>query len=271
MHDAAFGQGILPRRVKPLSSHQKSDGPMPDTPIFAIGIIRGQIDAFWHLLKQIEYQAETPRYARAKIILLGDLLGGKDSVALLDAVSAVERLSGGDVQVILGRNDRLLLDFLDNPPFHGAKWLRGGGQNLMEAFGIEGSEDVTADNYIEMADALRRPFGQENLNWLAERPLMWTTGNLVFSHAGLCPDKSLLQQVPEQVLTGHPRFHTVPRRDRRWVVYAEPGGSCGEKRGRRIAVGGGLPEQGRVDAVRIVAGEPLKIVTSASGSLRIAS
>jgi serine/threonine protein phosphatase 1 len=242
---------------------------MPETPVYAIGVPRGQFDVFSRLLEQIDRDTSTPRLARAKIVILGDLLFGKGSRDMLAAVSSAERASDGQVKVILGRQDRLILDFIENPPFEGSRFLANGGRDLLTSLGIGMKPDITAQVLHEVAETLRDRLGQKAVAWLASRPLSWTSGNVVFVHAGLDPHKPLSRQRPDVVLKGHPRFRVSPFCEGHWVVHAEPGSMGGISRGRRIAVGGGLVEQGRIDAVRIAPNEFPQYLSSDGQAYRL--
>lgn len=262
MEDATNIANIVPRRVTPLASARRSVGPTPDCPVFVIGALRGQLDAFAALLDRIEYEMKSPRLDGARVVVLGDLVHGAERGALLSSLRRAEQASGGQLIVLMGRRDKLLLDYLKHPNHHGAAFLSSGGRELLEGLDIPLGADVTAVGLRLAAGRIEQALGRDDLAWLARRPLFWRTGDLVCAHAGLDPFRPLSQQSETYVLNAHPQFHSLARRDGYWVVHAEPGGAGGVRRGRRIAVGGGLIRQLRIDAVRIEPGAPVAFMTS---------
>jgi serine/threonine protein phosphatase 1 len=112
----------------------------------------------------------------------------------------------------------MLLDALDDPPRHGAAWLRHGGLETLLSFGMQGLPRGPAE-LADMAADLRRRMGAAMLEWLRARPLSWQSGNVVAVHAGLDPRKGLAQQNRESLLWGHPAFGQGPRRDGLFVVH----------------------------------------------------
>jgi len=263
--EAVESSYVLPRRVERRAGSRPVSGLAPERPLYVVGIVRGQFGAFTALLERIEAESAAPRLAGGRVVLLGDLVWGRESRDLLATLRLADAAADGQLVVLMGRRDRLLLDFLGDPAGAGPEWLRAGGRVLLQELGIGIGPDVTARALRDAASRLQRALGASEIGWLRRRPLFWQSGNLVCVHAALDPFRPLSLQAEAHLLGGHPQFHRVPRRDGRWVVHAEPGAAGGVKRGTRIAVGGGRPEQGRVDAVRIEPGTPPAFFSARAG------
>jgi serine/threonine protein phosphatase 1 len=253
---------VMPRRVRPLSMERKTASIMPERPVYLTGVLRGDIHAFGLLLQRIDEDARTEGQSGAEVIVLGDVIVGSGGVRLLESLAMGDAAAEGAVTVLMGRAERFLLDFLDDPAHHGPGWLRAGGRDVLRSIGAQIDGDVTARSLSIAAERLTQRLGPRLLEWLSARPASWTSGNVVGVHAALDPERPTARQDPHDMICGHPKFRTLPRRDGIWVVHAEPGSAGGVRRGRRIAVGGGLQQQQRVEAVRLAPGVPPRFIGS---------
>ncbi|MBV0911377.1 hypothetical protein [Anianabacter salinae] len=260
-----------PRRIRPLGRSARSGAPRPDIPCYVVGPLCGGLDRLGGLLDTIGQDIEASGLNRSRIVFLGDLSGGATAQDVMQALAGAEQASDGEIVVLMGDRERALLDFLKSPPAFGPVWLAQGGRAMLSAFRISLAADITPDALWRAAAELAAALGPDLVSWLARRPLLWTSGNLVAAHAALDPGLPLRLQSPETVLNGHARFHTVPRTDGRWVVHGQPGSAGSVHQHGRIAVGGGLESQGLVSAARIVAGDPVRFLFSQHEGMRAAS
>lgn len=177
----------------------------PDQPLAIIGDIHGCAGLLDGLLARVAI--ENPG---AKPVFVGDMIDrGPDSQGVLARIRALD----GAV-VILGNHEEMMLRFLDEPEDAGPAWLRHGGIQTLESFGIT---DPAAD--ADTRDALRRAFPPGLEAWLRALPCVWRSGNVMVVHAGADPRRPIADQNPRDLLWGHPGFGRFPRRDGLWVAH----------------------------------------------------
>lgn len=217
-------------------------------PIAVIGDVHGCLDLTTGLLTRIA--GECPA---AQVVFAGDLVDrGPDSAGVL---AHVRGLSGA--VVLRGNHEQMLLDFLDDPEGAGPVWLRHGGQQTLESFGImAGAADAPT------RDALRAALGAGAEAWLRGLPLWWQAGTLVVAHAGADPRTPMPHQNPQHLLWGHPAFGRVPRRDGLWVAHGHtivPAPRC---ENGVISVDTGAWRSGRLTAA-LISGEGVRFLAAA--------
>ncbi len=180
----------------------------PKERCLVIGDVHGRLDLLQALLPRLDDGSPW--------VFVGDYIDRGDySAQVLRQLMHLSVTSNGRVTCLMGNHEEMLLEFLKDPFTMGPMWLRNGGAQTLASFGIT---DVTADKG-EMSDRLRQAMGQSLLDWLAERPLIWTSGNVSVVHAALDPKKPITRQDRKTCLWGHPKFRQQPRRDGQWVVH----------------------------------------------------
>ena len=116
-------------------------------------------------------------------------------------------------------HERMLLNFLDDPPRHGPLWFAAGGDQTLASFGLHlryGTRDMAAQS-LALAKALRAALPQDMLAWLTALPLCWQERDLLVSHAGSDAKKALNAQTETEFLWG--RFaNKGARQDGIWVA-----------------------------------------------------
>lgn len=225
--------------------------PAPRRPLWVIGDVHGCDTLLVRLLTQIAVR--TPP-AAADIVLIGDYIDrGDGSRAVL---ARLYELSQADPNLtcLLGNHEQMMFDFLDDPVAHGRRWLRHGGLQTLQSYGVS-TGDVTHRGAAlqDTAARLRAAIGPEILAWLRARPLQWRSGNVAVSHAALDPGAPPEAQKHSTLLWGHPKFFKTPRRDGLWVAHGHTIVDTPGSNGRgRIAVDTGAYHSGHLTAVLIV-------------------
>lgn len=222
--------------------------PCPEPAVCIIGDVHGRSDLLNRLLERIQAH---PRAQDVQLVFVGDLIDrGPDSAGVLAQVhrlvQGTEPGGLGPALCLMGNHERMMLDFLDDPQRHGARWITAGGAETLASFGMppwRAGPDMGA-----RATALRTalPPGQEA--WLRGLPLIWQTDGLAVTHAGADPNRPLTNQTEQALLWGHSDFPKRPRDDGVWVAHghtivAEACASTG-----RIAVDTGAWRRNRLSA-----------------------
>jgi serine/threonine protein phosphatase 1 len=259
-----------PRRAEPRLTAPEHDGfPRPETHLYAIGDIHGCADLLEPLLEGIDAHVEAHGAADARLAFLGDYIDrGPDSAGALSAIRGLERAHPDRVICLMGNHERMMLDFLGDPARAGF-WLRNGGVETLESFGIP-PEAIRAGAFAaEGAEALRRrlrtalPSGMED--WLRSRPLLSRSGNVWMIHAAANPDVPLSAQSERTLLWGHPEFLTRPRDDGAWVVHGHTVVETPLAQDGRIAVDTGAVYTGRLTAAAISPAGEVDFLEATSG------
>ena len=81
-----------------------------------------------------------------------------------------------------------MLGFIDDPKTNGERWLRYSGLQTLHSFGVSGISQTSSGADLEKArDALYAAMGADLVEWVADLPKSWVSGNVAFVHAGADP------------------------------------------------------------------------------------
>ncbi len=183
--------------------------PQPGRVVEIVGDIHGRMDLL---------AALAPPEPGASRVLVGDYVDrGPDSRAVLEFVRARARDDGWIA--LKGNHEAMFLDFLEHPE-KGARWLRYGGVQTLESFGIHGlSEESGAEAMRQAAGRVRDRMDFDLVGWLRELPAICTFGSLSIVHAGLDPFLPPDAQSARAAVWGHPDFGRLRRPDGQWVAH----------------------------------------------------
>ncbi len=183
----------------------------PAERFYAVGDIHGRLDLLQRLLATLD--TDCP------LVFVGDYVDrGEYSAQVLRHLRHLSANRDRQVICLMGNHEDMLLRFLDDPEGMARMWWHNGGQQTMTSFGIAAGSTST-DEVNKIADRLRQEMGQPLLDWMQDRPLTWTSGNVTVVHAALDPSSPVDAQNRHACLWGHPRFPTQHRKDGQWVVH----------------------------------------------------
>jgi len=221
--------------------------PEPDTPFYAIGDIHGCIDLLDDLLNRIG--------DKHPVIFVGDYIDrGAQSAQVLRRVFDLETDETTRFTCLLGNHEKMALGFLENP-IGNAAWLRHGGLQTLDSFGVARVSDKSKDHQlIATRDALARAMGGELIHWLNTRPLSFQSGNVAVVHAAADPRIAMKDQEPRPLLWGHPEFRKTPRRDGVWIVHGHTIVDQPNMRNGVISIDTGAYATGQLSAAFVSAG-----------------
>ncbi|WP_158259402.1 metallophosphoesterase [Hasllibacter halocynthiae] len=250
-----FGLRRILGRARPgLSGLSGPPGPAPVTrPVWLVGDVHGRAD----LLEGALAALRPPE--GAAVVLLGDMIdrGPDPAGALRIARSLPRRWPGVEGVALMGNHERMMLDFLDAPVQRGRRWLRHGGRETLQGFGVDpgppaaepGPEALRA-----LREALRAAMEPGLEGWLRALPLLWRDGGLVAAHAGLDPLAPPEAQDEEALLWGRTDFRR-PRRDGLWVAHGHVVTAAPEIVPGRLGLDTGAWRTGRLTVARLRPGE----------------
>lgn len=182
----------------------------PSTSVFVIGDVHGRADLLPPLL------AKQPK--GSQLIFVGDLVDRGDQSA--DVLAIVKDLCDQGAICLMGNHERMMLDFIDRPTERGARWIRYGGLQTLQSYGVRGiSERAGEAELLSARDELVRKIPDGIEKWLRDLPLQWSTGNLHVVHAAAKPELPIDKQLEKNLLWGSRTFTQRPRSDGQWVVH----------------------------------------------------
>lgn len=161
--------------------------------IYAIGDVHGRLDLMRQLLSLIvrHYHNTDLKAKQILILFLGDVIDrGPQSARCLERIMNLVELRGA--QLLLGNHEDMLLASLDGDQDAQTAWLRHGGDQTLESYGIElPSKD---EDSVDFAERLRAGLPDEAVAFLKSRPTSYRSGDYLFVHAGVRPGVSLKRQ-----------------------------------------------------------------------------
>jgi serine/threonine protein phosphatase 1 len=248
--------------------------PEPDRPLYLIGDIHGRADLLQRLFDLIDADQSSNGVEQPLAIFLGDYVDrGADSRRVLLTLSgmaaslAADDAPAGEMLCLMGNHERMLLDFLDAPVEAGPRWLRNGGVQTLESFGLDGIGETAPPEVLEAArDALAEALGAGEDGgleaWLRGLPMVAQSGNVAIVHAGCDPSRAIDDQLPGTLLWGHPEFLIRPRSDGLWVAHGHTVVGRPAVAEGRIALDTGAWFSDRLTAAILAPGEPVRFLST---------
>ena len=193
-------------------------GPVPDQPLFVIGDLHGELDLLEKMLEKIDGAIGQVKLSNPLLVFVGDLVDrGPNSAGVVRRMMELTTEFPENVVSLMGNHEQMLLDFLDAPIARHARWMRNGGVETCDSFGLKVPAEI--GDPLVVADALIEAIGDELIDWLRIRPLMHTSGNITCVHAAVDPSKPVDRQSERILIWGHPDFLSSTRKDGQWIAH----------------------------------------------------
>ncbi|MGR3291571.1 MAG: metallophosphoesterase [Paracoccaceae bacterium] len=207
-----------------------------------VGDIHGRADLLDRMLTSISRQAP-----EARLIFVGDYVDrGPDSRTVINRLREQK-----DAICLCGNHEAMMLDILTDPIETGGRWLRNGGVETLASYGISLSQESSSKDVRAASSALGRALSDGSETWLKKLPLMWESGNLLVTHAGPDPARSITGQEARNFLWGHSRFLRDSRSDGLWVAHGHWIRDKAISANGRISVDTGAWTSGRLTAALV--------------------
>jgi len=245
-----LGRSDLPGAAAPAPA--TPDAPQPLVPVYVVGDLHGRSDLLERMLTKIDAHVGAVAARDPHVIFVGDYIDmGPDSARVLDRVRELQTDFPRNVTCLMGNHERMMLDFLDDPVTRGPRWLRSGGRQTLDSFGVHTSNldlnlSSPAETFAEIGAALEKRLPAGLHDWLSRLPLKWSSGSLWVVHAAADPHHRMEDQSPRVLLWGHPEFQARGRADGIWVAHGHTAMEAPEFADGRICVDTGAWETGRL-------------------------
>tara|TARA_R100000322_G_scaffold167961_2_gene136745 strand:+ start:2360 stop:3133 length:774 start_codon:yes stop_codon:yes gene_type:complete len=222
----------------------------PDQTFYAIGDIHGCDTLLTELLTRVESENE----AGSPVVFLGDYVDrGPNSAAVLSRLHELSQEAPYPVICLMGNHEKMMLEFIDDPVGKGLRWLKHGGIETLESFGLTGvTVKSDMEDLMEVADELEAALPDGLQTWLRALPLQWRSGNIVCVHAAMDPAREPEDQSSRTLLWGH--NDDSPRTDGLWVIHGHTIVKEPATRNGRIGIDTGAYQSGRLTAAEIKMG-----------------
>lgn len=226
--------------------------PQPEAATYVVGDLHGRVDLLEPIFQRIDLHIGEAEAGNPNLVFVGNYIDyGPASRDVLERLKALTEEFPINVICLMGNHERMLLDFVSDPAMRGARWMRAGGAETLQSFGIA-EPARSAEAYETAASALQEAMAPGLLDWIAARPLSWRSGNLWAVHAAADPKHAMDAQSARVLLWGHPEFDVVARSDGMWIAHGHTECPAPRMAEGRINVDTGAWRTGRLTAAAIM-------------------
>jgi len=235
--------------------------------LYAIGDIHGQFDMLRAAHDRIVADRARHGGNDAPVIHLGDLPDrGPDTRAVIQHL--IDGIAVGEPWIVLkGNHDRMFQRYLEDRRNHDPRLRRDldwrhprlGGLTTLASYGVDG--DLTRDQVQVHAEATAAVPAAHRA-FLAARPLMHVTDDVVFVHAGIRPGVPLAAQKEDDLVWIRDEFLPDRRDHGRLVVHGHTVVDAPEHWGNRVNLDSGAG-QGRSLSAAVFEGRDVWLLTDA--------
>lgn len=235
----------------------------PGDRIYAIGDVHGCYGLLQSLLQRIEQHSRgLPAPDKLHVVLLGDVVDrGPDSAKVLEFLYEWSHATSGQI-LLMGNHEELMLRAYDAELAVIRPWMRVGGRQTVESFGLAPPGPTTVMS--DYARKLKAAIPSEWMEWVRRWPVMAQSGDYVFCHAGVRPGVSLAKQAKADLMWIREEFLSYAGDHGQIVVHGHTISRGVDRQNNRIGIDTGAYATGVLsalyledDAVDIIAtGDP---------------
>lgn len=249
-------RSLLGRKsADPITAVSAPDLPRPETTTYVVGDLHGRSDLLELMLELIDAHIGGTGASDPRLVFVGNYIDhGPDSAGVVARMVELTRDFPLNVTCLMGNHERMLLDFLADPPLRGPRWLREGGAATLTSYRVDADDlhpTAPPEVWTHAATRLTRALGPDLRDWFDSLPLSWSSGNLWAVHAGADPARPMTDQSARVLLWGHPEFDSAPRGDDAWIAHGHVVRDRPSAADGRIAVDTGAWSTGQLTAIAI--------------------
>lgn len=236
----------------------------PGARAYAIGDIHGRKDLLDEMIALIEHDMAATPSRENFVVFLGDLIDrGPDSAAVVERVRTY-RPDNATVVVLGGNHEEVLLDILGGKTSLIEDWLRYGGAECVESYGIDprSMARMSAEHSLRL---LQETIPAEHSDFLAQLGDTFRFGDYLFVHAGIRPGIPLDEQSPRDLRWIREPFLSDLGDHDMIVVHGHTVVNAVEEQENRIAIDTGAVHSGRLTALVVEGDRRRYLATGAQG------
>jgi serine/threonine protein phosphatase 1 len=164
--------------------------------VYAVGDVHGCKSQMVHLLEAIE-RHRAGYTGSTHLIFLGDMVDrGPDSADVLNYVLTAD-LPADKVTFLMGNHEEMMLDCYDGNVRSFSPWLRYGGLETMESYGV--TRDTIFREDFDLGPVMRSAVPLKHIAFLRSFQDRLSLGDYLFVHAGIRPGTMLEDQSPDDL------------------------------------------------------------------------
>ena len=216
--------------------------------IYAIGDVHGCADLLGDLLTRIRQDNHARPTRLTRLLFLGDLVDRGPASA--NVIRQAMRWSHDSDRVIVlrGNHEALMSRALTGDINALQLWLRLGGDQTLRSWDVP-EELIKQGPITELLRSARALVTPEALTWLAERPTSYSSGSVLFVHAGIRPGIPLQQQSDDDLLNIRKPFLSCFALHPALIVHGHTITPTPQLLPNRLGVDTGAYRSGRLTAV----------------------
>ena len=161
--------------------------------VHAVGDVHGRDDLLVDLLRQIDADADSRNAERRVLVFLGDLIDrGPASAQVIERLRTY-RPDRTRLVFLSGNHEEVLLRILDGEPGPIPDWLRFGGAECLESYGVDAGR-LKRMSPARALETIRSAIPAEHAAFLRGFDDSFRAGGYLFVHAGIRPGVALAEQ-----------------------------------------------------------------------------
>ncbi len=217
---------------------------------YAVGDVHGRLDLVRVMVDGIVADAQARGPANNLLVFLGDLIDrGPDSARVIEYVRTL-RLPGFRIAALAGNHEEALLRILNGDHELVQTWLRVGGTDCLESYGID-FEAIQAMPPREATRRIAHAIPDDHAAFLHDMADTFSFGDYLFVHAGIRPGIPLQEQSQQDLRWIRGDFLHDPRDHGFVVVHGHTISEEVEVRANRIGIDTGAYATGVLTAIGV--------------------
>lgn len=234
--------------------------------LYGVGDIHGHDALLREMLIAIEEDISSAGAAENVVVFLGDLIDR--GPASSDVVERLRTLAGPFKRVFLtGNHEEVLVRILDGDDDLIGDWLRFGGLECAQSYGLDPARLKTLDR-PRAGDVIRNAVPAEHQSFLRSFSDSFSAGDYLFVHAGIRPGVPLEQQTLGDLRWIRSPFLECRYRHPQMIIHGHSIAKQVEFRPGRIGVDTGAYRSGILSAIVLEGSSQrvLQVATDASSN-----
>lgn len=255
--------GFLKRAARTIAAERTYAGP-PDKRLYAVGDVHGRLDLLDALLALIEADLRDRPIANVAVVFLGDLIDrGPASAEVVERVRTLGARFPGQVLLLLGNHEEILLRVLEGEPGLAYDWLGFGGDACVESYGLP-AFGLQAMDEKRIATVLRDAIPPAHLAFLETGGDTIRFGDYLLVHAGIRPGVPIEEQKTQDLRWIRQPFLSDAHDHGCMVIHGHTISDGVDRRSNRLGIDTGAYRTGVLTAA-VIEGEELRFLATGNG------